>query len=348
MPGRRVRVAGAVVLAAVLLAAVLREVSPSRVASLATGAPPGLLLAACAAAAGFQVARVLRYRTLLSGEGRRVRALPLAGASVSAWGVSLALPGLVGDAFFVLLLRRTSGVALVRGAGVALVARAFDVGSLAVIVLVTAPLAGVRLPAPAFATVAGVAAGIAAVTASLLWPAFRRALITAAGGVPRLATAAGRLEEAFSGLHGVPTLAGLTATTLLARLCSAFEYLALFAAVGLPLGFWQASFTVSARTLLLAFPVQGVAGLGTTQVWWTAGLLLLGWRLSTALAASLAVHLLDLAVSLPVALLGLALLLRATRAGARAGRVGAPAEPVERTGRVVTGGEPAVLEAGGD
>ena len=39
-------------------------------------------------------------------------------------------------------------------------------------------------------------------------------------------------------------------------------------------------------------------------MWWTAGLTLLGWSVDDAIAASLAVHLLDLSVSLPQAALG--------------------------------------------
>ncbi len=51
-------------------------------------------------------------------------------------------------------------------------------------------------------------------------------------------------------------------------------------------------------------PIQGLVGLGTMQVWWTAALTLLGWPVNDAIAASLAVHLLDLCVSLPQAALG--------------------------------------------
>ena len=56
--------------------------------------------------------------------------------------------------------------------------------------------------------------------------------------------------------------------------------------------------------MLLAVPIQGLVGLGTMQVWWTAALTLLGWPVGDAIAASLAVHLLDLSVSLPQAALG--------------------------------------------
>src|SRR2546423_1459532 len=63
-------------------------------------------------------------------------------------------------------------------------------------------------------------------------------------------------------------------------------------------------FALIIRTLLLAVPIQGAVGLGTMQVWWAAGLTLLGWPADEALAASLSVHLLDLCVSLPQAALG--------------------------------------------
>jgi len=88
------------------------------------------------------------------------------------------------------------------------------------------------------------------------------------------------------------------------------QYLALFAAIDQPLSLVQVWFALSVRTLLLAIPIQGLGGLGTGQLWWTAGLTLLGWPVDEALAASLAVHLLDLCVSLPQAGIGALLLFR--------------------------------------
>jgi len=63
------------------------------------------------------------------------------------------------------------------------------------------------------------------------------------------------------------------------------------------------------------------------QVWWTAALTLLGWPADEALVASLAVHLLDLSVSLPQAALGWLVL------------TVSPTEPVEpNRPRVMAGG----------
>jgi len=70
----------------------------------------------------------------------------------------------------------------------------------------------------------------------------------------------------------------------------------------------QVWFALSIRTLLFAVPVQGLGGLGTTQLWWTAGLTLIGWPPQIALATSLAVHLVDLTVSVPQAAVGWAFL----------------------------------------
>src|SRR5436853_340617 len=94
------------------------------------------------------------------------------------------------------------------------------------------------------------------------------------------------------------------AATVAARVATGLQYFALFAAIDQALSLQQVWFALSIRTLLLAVPIQGLGGFGTTQVWWTAGLTLLGWSVDDAIAASLAVHLLDLTVSLPQAALG--------------------------------------------
>src|SRR5205823_14952702 len=112
------------------------------------------------------------------------------------------------------------------------------------------------------------------------------------------------IEELGSGSR--PAL--LVAATVAARIATGLQYFALFAAIDQALSLQQVWFALSIRTLLLAVPIQGLGGFGTTQVWWTAGLTLLGWSAPAALAASLAVHLLDLLISLPQAALGWAAL----------------------------------------
>src|SRR5256885_1668383 len=113
-----------------------------------------------------------------------------------------------------------------------------------------------------------------------------------------------RLHAAIEELGSGSRPALLVAATVAARVATGLQYFALFAAIDQPLSLVQVWFALSIRTLLLAVPTQGLGGFGTTQVWWTAGLTLLGWSVDDAIAASLAVHLLDLTVSLPQAALG--------------------------------------------
>src|SRR6059058_5784205 len=112
------------------------------------------------------------------------------------------------------------------------------------------------------------------------------------------------IEELGSGSR--PML--LVAATLVARIATGLQYFALFAAIEQPISLVQVWFALSIRTLLFAVPVQGLGGLGPSQLWWTAGLTLIGWPARAALATSLAVHLVDLLVSVPQAALGWAYL----------------------------------------
>ena len=80
--------------------------------------------------------------------------------------------------------------------------------------------------------------------------------------------------------------------------------------MGLHLGFWQTWFVLSIRTLLLTIPIQGIAGIGTGQAWWAGALLLEGVSGGLAVGAGLTLQAIDLAVSLPVAGIASALLIR--------------------------------------
>ena len=292
----------------VLLWLMIRRVPVQSIASAVEAAPVGLLLIAGAAAVTFNLIRALRYRVLL-GSAQRVPIIQLAGVSTTAWAVSLALPSVFGDAAFVWLLRRTTRVGATKGAAAALVARVADVGSFVVIVPLATLVLGLRLPTAAVAAVAVIAAGVVALAVAMFRGGPRRALLDLVAKVRPLRPLTARGEEALAGLSDRGTLLNLAGTTLLARLCSAIGYMALFAALSSPLGFWQTTFAVSIRTLFLGLPIQGLAGLGTTQLWWTASLVMLGQPLSSALVTGLAVHVLDLAVSIPVAIGGVLLFL---------------------------------------
>ena len=301
------RVAVPVAVSVALLYLVLRAVRPSVLAETLADVSPGLALLAALAAFGFVAARALRYRLLLgNGQPRRMRTI--LAVTLSSWGASLILPGPSGDAAFVMLARTRLKAPVAVGVGAALLSRLLDVASLLLVALITAPLAGVILPRALLGGGVALALLIAAGLTALFWSRSRRALV---GWLERLALPRSiheRLHFAIEELGSGSRPVLLVAATLAARVATGLQYFALFAAIDQPLSLVQVWFALSIRTLLLAVPLQGLGGLGTMQVWWTAALTLLGWPAEEALAASLAVHLLDLCVSLPQAALGWLLL----------------------------------------
>ena len=341
MKRRDLRIALAVVITVALLALILRAIPPGELIEALGHASPLLLGLAVIAAFGFAVARAWRYHLLL-GRDRAPSARSVLAITLAAWGISQVLPGPSSDAIFVWQTRVRLRTPVAVGIGASLIVRILDGASLLLIALLTASTEGVILPRYVAALATALAVVLVALLTALLWDRPRRwilprleALPLAGGLVSRIAPA---LEELGTGSR---TLL-LIASTAAARVFTGLQYLALFAAIGHPLSFWQVWFALSVRTLLLAFPIQGIGGLGTTQLWWTAALTLLGLPFDDALAASLAVHILDLAVSLPQGAAGwLALYLGGRRPSAVAVAVSGsgPAEPEdEPRPRVISGG----------
>jgi Lysylphosphatidylglycerol synthase TM region len=312
---RRLRVVGPVVVTVVLLVLLLRAVQPADLAETISHISPGLALLGALAAFGFISARAWRYRLLL-GNGQPGRLRTILAVTLSSWGASLILPGPSGDAAFVMLARTRLKAPVAVGVGAALLSRLLDVASLLLVALIAAPLAGVHLPGPLLGGGIALAVLIAAGLTALFWSRTRGVIVA---WVERLSLPASvhervhfAIEELGSGSR--PVL--LVMATLAMRIATGLQYMALFAAINQPLSLVQVWFALSIRTLLLAVPIQGLGGLGTMQVWWTAGLTLLGWPADDAIAASLAVHLLDLCISLPQAAAGwLALTFRRSALG---------------------------------
>jgi lysylphosphatidylglycerol synthase-like protein len=303
MKRRWLRMAVPLVVTLAVLFLVLRVVKPVELRETLAEVSPGWALVAAVAAFSFIAARAWRYRLLLgNGQARRLRTI--LAVALSSWGASLILPGPSGDAAFVMLARTRLKTPVAVGVGAAVLSRLLDVASLLLVALITAPLAGVILPRPLLGAGVALALLIAAGLTALFWSRTRRGIVR---WLERLALPASiheRLHFAVEELGSGSRPALLVAATLAARVATGLQYFALFAAIDQPLSLVQVWFALSIRTLLLAVPIQGLVGLGTMQVWWAAGLTLLGWPADEALAASLAVHLLDLSISLPQAALG--------------------------------------------
>jgi hypothetical protein len=314
-----VQIGLAVLLAAGLVLLGSRRVSLPEVSQALGHARPAELFTAALAALGFIAARAWRYRVLLpsrppagGGRARPASALATGVVTLAAWGPGLLLPTVASDAAFVWLAATRLRTPLELGLGATVVARLLDVGSLLLLALLAARLGGVDL-APALGAAGALAVlAVAVALLGLVLGRPRGRLLGWLAGLPwlgpRLRPRLRRLDAGMAHLGRPGPVVQLLAGTGLARLFTAFQYLALFTAVGQTLSFWQVWFALSVRTLLLALPLQGVAGLGTTQLWWITALLLLGRPLQQAIVAGTSVHLLDLSVSLVLAGLGWAAL----------------------------------------
>jgi uncharacterized protein (TIRG00374 family) len=300
---RRLRVVGPVLVTVALLFVFFHTVGPGDLVETISQISPGLALLGALAAFAFISARAWRYRLLL-GNGQPGRLRRILAVTLSSWGASLILPGPSGDAAFVMLARTRLKAPVAVGVGAALLSRLLDVASLLLVALITAPLAGVHLPGALLAGGIVLALLIAAGLTALFWSRPRGVIVTWVERLSLPASIHERVHVAIEELGSGSRPALLVLATLAMRLATGLQYFALFAAINQPLSMVQVWFALSIRTLLLAVPIQGLGGLGTMQVWWTAGLTLLGFPADDAIAASLAVHVLDLCVSLPQAAVG--------------------------------------------
>ncbi len=256
----------------------------------------GAIALALTGALGFLVARAWRYHLLLPRH--RAGAGKILGVTAISWAVGLLVPGPSADASFIGLARSRMGVSAARATGVSLLGRVLDVMSLSVVAVVAAGLSSADEPVGAVlgAALAGAAAAVVFVTTFMTGP--RQAVLRVAARIPRVARWVERTERAMSDLSDRPRAALLFASTALGRLSTAIEYMALFSLIDLHLDFWQVWFALAIRSFLTAIPIQGIAGIGTSQAWWTAALVLEGVAAGPAVAASVTLQVLDLIVAL--------------------------------------------------
>jgi hypothetical protein len=293
----------------------------------------GSIALAAFGAACFLLGRAWRFAALLPR--REGSARELLGATAASWGAGLLLPGPSADVTFVALARTRFSVGVARGSGSAIVARILDVVSLSLVAVVASFFTVTAEPTAVILAAAGAFVLGLGVLLSLIIPGPRTLVTRLAGRIPRLAPLAVRAEAELDELNSRARWANLVGSTIFCRLATAVQYAALMSMVGLHLGFWQTWFVLSIRTLLLTIPIQGIAGIGTGQAWWAGALLLEGVSGGLAVGAGLTLQAIDLAVSLPVAGIASALLIRRHRepaepeAGENPGVdvVGAPSPP---------------------
>jgi hypothetical protein len=261
---------------------------------------PSVLAVALALLGGsvFLVGRAWRTRSLLATP---VPWWPLLGQTGVSWVAGLLLPGPSADATFVFLARRL-GVGMRRSTAASVIGRILDIVSLALIVVVAAALDGVNEPSDPIWIVGLIGGAFLIVLIAALSPPGRRAVVAILGRIPRLRGLVPGVEEGAAELTRRKHLATLVASTAVCRVATLLQYGALFAMVGVHLGLWSVWLVLALRTFLSTIPIQGLAGLGTGQLWWAGALVVEGVSASNAIGIAITISLLDLALSIPTGL----------------------------------------------
>jgi uncharacterized membrane protein YbhN (UPF0104 family) len=160
------------------------------------------------------------------------------------------------------------------------------------------------VPRGAFALLPVSLAGIALIAAFVFVRPFRTRLLALLARWP--SPAVGRFLTQFEQhLEEMAKDTGATLITIALRLLSVASYYFALHAVGVDVSWAAAAVGGALVALLLALPVQGVAGIGTVELWWISVLHLYGVPLPAAAVGAIGLHLSTLILSLAVGALAL-------------------------------------------
>lgn len=245
----------------------------------------------------FAAGRGVRFRMLLADPAHRQSWSEAIGVGWMYSAATSLLPGGLGEVSLPMLYRdRRDGGAAATAA--LLISRVQDLLSwLPLLAAASVTPAGLT-PAARALTLFSVLA-TAAATAFVFLPGVRHRTIALARGLPspRLGAFLRTFEAHVGGMAGN---AGAWAITLGLRVLSVATYCFALRAFGASGSIAEAAVGGGLVALLLVFPIQGIAGLGTAEVWWIMALRLFGEPLSVAAVAAVGVHLSLLVVSLLV------------------------------------------------
>jgi uncharacterized membrane protein YbhN (UPF0104 family) len=232
----------------------------------------------------FAAVRGLRFRLLMARRPGWAESVGLGFLYSAACSI---LPGGLGEASLPALRAGVPGGAAEASAAV-LLTRVQDLLSwLAVLVAgglaVAWSLPGIAVPLLAVALLA-TAAGSTLVFA----PGLRGRLLVGARRLP--VKVRGFLGDLDAGLGAMASDGGSWGVTVALRLLSTAKYYFALRAFGAPVTLPEAAVGGALLALLLAIPVQGVAGLGTVEVWWIAILGVFGMFGPQAAVAALGTH----------------------------------------------------------
>jgi len=216
-------------------------------------------------------------------------------------------PGRAGEISYVVLLRSEGQVPSVEGLAGLVVARAFDFVAGSGIVLACIWAARSRMPASgggllvsalaifglslvAILTLAWLTAGGVRLLQGLIrWSRLDRFALAR-----KLAGSAEDVHHHIVRMHRRGTVARLIGSTIAIWVVSYGVSLIWIFGLDLPVDFTAALFVSAVAGLAVSLPVQGVAGLGTTEAGWAIPLILLGVPREGAIAAGFCFHALAL------------------------------------------------------
>lgn len=239
----------------------------------------------------FFALRALRFKEIL----RRISIFQLLGASSSYSLACMIFPGGIGEVSLPLFLRKNH-VPIGESLGVAVVTRLFDIVSSALITVVLAVWLGLTNK---LSTLVVIVPTAALFIAALLWISPIRTRIVSAfenmkwSSAKRVAT---EMKSGFALIEGISTMSfvRLSVFTLLIKLLMTVFYFYLVSSIGFKITFLQVSLAMVATSLLLVFPVQGIAGLGSEDMWWTLSFRFIGMPFQQAVISAITCHLMNL------------------------------------------------------
>jgi uncharacterized protein (TIRG00374 family) len=294
-------------ISAVCIWLLLRQVDLNHVGAVLSQARPALLVAAAAMYFVAMSLRAWRWTVLLTPI-KRLSLPEIWPVTAVGYAGNVLLPARMGEVLRIAVLRKR-GVSM--SAGLATVAAERMIDGLATVAVVLITMRFLPQTAPQWLTTAGQLTGaIFAAGLVLLWvmlsarPWVERVLQRMSGRLPLLVKPAAwalRFVDGLGVLRSPGLLARTLAITALAWLASIAEYWLAMRAVDVNLSAAGAAFSLSAIGLSSAVPAAP-GYVGTQELVGVTVLGLWGVPAATALAASLAFHVIDI---VPIAIVGL-------------------------------------------
>ncbi len=278
----------------------LRQLPPGEILREWVGFPFYAYALGLALTAAFIGLRAMRFKAIAAASLPAWRLFPPA-ASYSL--TSRIFPGGAADILLPVYLR-PYGIGTGESLVVAFASRWFDLaGAILLGLLLGGWLFGGTLAIPPLAVAVGLAGMIP--VGVLAFPGLRQRGLDALGRtkLPRLQLLAGEIIRSLQLLRKLSPakLAGLAMVTIGMKLLTSGIYFILATGLAVEISFPKLFFASVLTSLFLAFPLQGVGGLGTEEAWWTASLRMVGLHMPQAILLGLTFHLLNI---LFVAILG--------------------------------------------